>query len=52
MKVLYHSGYTDDPSTQPADLPTGAAFLQKPFTLGSLLSKVKDVLAVPKADAE
>jgi two-component system, cell cycle sensor histidine kinase and response regulator CckA len=44
MKVLYLSGYTDDPSTQPADLPSGAAFLQKPFTLGSLLNKVREML--------
>lgn len=49
IKVLYLSGYTDDPSAQPADLPEGAAFLQKPFTLGSLLKKVKEVLeADPK----
>jgi hypothetical protein len=27
------------------DLPAGTAFLQKPFTLGSLLDKVKEVLA-------
>ena len=43
-KVLYLSGYSDDPSAQPANLPEHAAFLQKPFTLGSLLNKVKEVL--------
>jgi len=45
MKVLYVSGYTDDPTVYSGDLPPGTAFLQKPFTLGSLLDKVKDVLA-------
>ena len=45
MKVLYVSGYTDDPSIYSAELSPGTAFLQKPFTLGSLLEKVKEVLA-------
>jgi CheY-like chemotaxis protein len=45
MKVLYVSGYTDDTSVYSGNLPPGTAFLQKPFTLGSLLDKVKDVLA-------
>jgi PAS domain S-box-containing protein len=44
MKVLYVSGYTDDTTIYSGDLPAGTAFLQKPFTLGSLLDKVKDVL--------
>ncbi len=45
MKVLYVSGYTDDATVHSGDLPPGTAFLQKPFTLGSLLDKVKEVLA-------
>jgi PAS domain S-box-containing protein len=45
MKVLYVSGYTDDATIYSRDLPPGTAFLQKPFTLGSLLDKVKEVLA-------
>ena len=45
MKVLYVSGYTDDTAVYSTDLPAGTAFLQKPFTLGSLLDKVKEVLA-------
>jgi len=45
MKVLYVSGYTDDSSIYSGNLPPGTAFLQKPFTLGSLLDKVKEVLA-------
>ncbi len=45
MRVLYVSGYTDDPAIYKGELPAGTAFLQKPFTLGSLLDKVKEVLA-------
>jgi PAS domain S-box-containing protein len=45
MKVLYVSGYTDDTTVYSGDLPPGTAFLQKPFTLGSLLDKVQEVLA-------
>ena len=45
MKVLYVSGYTDDTAIYSGELPSGTAFLQKPFTLGSLLDKVKEVLA-------
>ena len=46
VKVLYVSGYTDDAAIYAGDLPPGTAFLQKPFTLGSLLDKVKEVLSV------
>ncbi|MGP0072157.1 MAG: response regulator [Bryobacteraceae bacterium] len=50
LKVLYVSGYTDDATVYSGDLPPGTAFLQKPFTLGSLLDKVKEVLATePRA---
>ncbi len=45
MKVLFISGYTDDATVYSGDLPAGRAFLQKPFTLGALLEKVKQVLA-------
>jgi two-component system cell cycle sensor histidine kinase/response regulator CckA len=44
MKVLYVSGYSDDPAIYARELPAGTAFLQKPFTLGALLDKVKEVL--------
>lgn len=44
MKVLYVSGYTDDTTIYSGELPAGTAFLQKPFTLGSLLDKVREVL--------
>ncbi len=45
MKVLFVSGYTDDATIYAGQLPRGSAFLQKPFTLGSLLDKVREVLA-------
>lgn len=45
LKVLYVSGYSDDPLIFDREqLPEGAAFLQKPFTLGSLLKRVREVL--------
>ena len=43
-KVLYVSGYTDDASIYSGKFPPGTTFLQKPFTLGALLDKVKEVL--------
>ncbi len=43
-KVLYVSGYTDDATIYAGKFPPGTAFLQKPFTLGALLDKVKEVL--------
>ena len=46
MKVLFVSGYTDDAAIYSGNFPLGTAFLQKPFTLGSLLDKVKEVLSV------
>ncbi len=45
LKVLFVSGYTDDAAVYARDLPPGTGFLQKPFTLGSLLEKVKEILA-------
>jgi CheY-like chemotaxis protein len=43
-KVLYVSGYTDDSAIYSGNHTAGTAFLQKPFTLGALLDKVKEVL--------
>jgi two-component system cell cycle sensor histidine kinase/response regulator CckA len=43
-KLLFISGYTGETPLHVADLPEGAAFLQKPFTLGSLLDLVKELL--------
>jgi two-component system, cell cycle sensor histidine kinase and response regulator CckA len=45
MKVLYLSGYTDDPNISARNFPPGTAFLEKPFTLSALLDKVREVLS-------
>ena len=43
-KVLYMSGYTDTHIVHHGVLKEGIAFLQKPFTLKSLIMKVRNVL--------
>jgi two-component system, cell cycle sensor histidine kinase and response regulator CckA len=45
-KVLFLSGYAEDTIRQQA-LPPGTAFLQKPFTLQTLLRKTREVLGDP-----
>jgi PAS domain S-box-containing protein len=45
LKILYISGYTDDDAVRTGAIPPGSKFLQKPFTLGSLVGKVKEALA-------
>ena len=44
LKVLYISGYTDEPAIYAQELPPETAYLQKPFTLGALVDKVKELL--------
>lgn len=44
LKALFISGFSEDRSVYEAELAKGTAFLQKPFTLGALLSKVRGVL--------
>ncbi len=44
LRVLYMSGYTDDAIVRHGMLEEGTAFLQKPFTPYTLLSKVREVL--------
>lgn len=44
LKVLYMSGYTDDERVRTGAFPPGARFLQKPFTLGALVTKVRESL--------
>ena len=44
MKVVYVSGYADEAIGDPEVLSAGAAFLQKPFTLDSLLHMVREAM--------
>ena len=46
-RVLFMSGYTDEAIGQHAVLGAGSHFLQKPFALTALLSKVRAVLEEP-----
>ncbi|MGE0862578.1 MAG: PAS domain S-box protein [Vicinamibacterales bacterium] len=49
IKVLYLSGYTDDAVLRHGILPTDTHFLQKPFALHELASKVRHILDAPQA---
>jgi PAS domain S-box-containing protein len=44
IRVLFMSGYPGDAVVQHGGLPTGSAFLQKPFSPDGLARKVRDVL--------
>jgi FixJ family two-component response regulator len=44
VRVLYVSGYTDDDAVRTGAIPPGSRFLQKPFTLGALVGKVRESL--------
>lgn len=44
LKVMYISGFTDDESVRAGAFPPGARFLQKPFTLGTLIGTVRETL--------
>ena len=44
LKVLYISGYTDDSVFRHGVLQGGVSFLQKPFNLKALATKIREVL--------
>jgi len=44
LKVIYMSGYADDALGDRRILDGGTPFLQKPFTLDTLVRKVREVL--------
>jgi len=45
VKILFISGYSDDAVLESGTLPAGAAYLRKPFTLGAMLEKVRELLS-------
>ena len=44
LRVVYISGFTGDEALRTGAFPPGAAFLQKPFTLDSLMAKLREAL--------
>ena len=51
LKVLFISGYTGDFVVRNAILESGAAFVQKPFSMQSLAMKIREVLDGPSVAA-
>jgi PAS domain S-box-containing protein len=45
MKILFTSGYTDDAIVHQGVLADGVEFIEKPFSPGALVEKVKQVLS-------
>ena len=43
--ILYVSGYTDDAILQHGTLLPNTAFLQKPFSPGSLAERIREILS-------
>ena len=51
LKVLFTSGYSSHTTLIDGKLEPGAAFLQKPFELGVLAAKVRELLDGPSVSA-
>ena len=49
VRIMFTSGYTEDPSIRKTIHQAGAAFLEKPFKLEALLAKTRDLLATQPA---
>lgn len=52
LRVLYISGYTEDPEVITEGLDANSAFLQKPFTLSALMKKVRSAFDARGATCE
>jgi CheY-like chemotaxis protein len=52
MQVLFMSGYTDEALGQHGVLEEGIALLEKPFTRGSLLRKLREILDPVKSSSQ
>jgi two-component system cell cycle sensor histidine kinase/response regulator CckA len=48
MRILFMSGYPDNAIVHHGVLDSGMAFLQKPFNVSVLESKVREVLDAPR----
>ena len=44
LKILYSSGYTDDTIVSHGVLEQGTPFLQKPYSIETLFTKVREAL--------
>jgi signal transduction histidine kinase/ActR/RegA family two-component response regulator len=49
LKVLFISGYPGVPGVSASHLPPGSSFLQKPFTLQSLVAKVRETIGATRS---